>query len=798
MSTPPAVPLFERLPEIYRTRDAEQTPPNQLRAYLAAIEAAFGAVHANIGQLHEDLFIETCDDWVIPYLADLLGASHLKGDPRTLRADVADTIALRRRKGTLGAIERLAVNLTGWACRAVELRENLAWSQHLNHQRPDAGGAPPYAEPGSSQARAGLGAHFHVPRGGTAPIRDPAALALLGTPFDDFAYTPDVKPALGGMRHINLPNLAIFLWRLAAYRLPRVLPIAKGTVDLGAQPAGSARFALRFDLHPLDIPVRLFNTGRPGFLRADTSGGVVSPLTEADAVPGPMLDARITSEAPAGHPEAYVAVDFYDPSTSPPSGFDLSDVGLHLFMPQTLVPLLTPAPPQTEWRWRFRGDNLCAWETGLRRALRSGEIVVDPDIGRVLIGLDTAAQASELIADEGGNPVSRMFASFTYAAAGPVGAHPVPRAVAAPETGVEVRRVGDVAGGITLQAALDGLDTAAAPVLIEIHDSLVHRVDLSALAGTGIDGTVSLRLAHALTIRAAGEHRPIVLLAQPLSLRPVSAAAATPFDPQVRLEGLYLAPDAAAPFPAGAALIDRAAVARLETIGCTLAPGGHSLRDGSRAPMQPALKLANDYGFTAAADIDAFAPTPDIVIQRSITGTLAIDDRYRLDIEDSIVDAGLGLRDAPSGLYAIAAATDAATAWGAGLAFDGLTCFGPVRVASAGGFGGIFTQRVEVLDNQHGCIKWSAFSGDADRLPPNHFCVTAIDARIVFTSERCNDPGYAQLARETDRRVRELGPDDDAMGAFGFLLEAHKWTNLQVRLRELMPVGVRPLVVPVT
>ena len=82
----------------------------------------------------------------IPYLADLLGTTHLKGEPRTLRADVADTIALRRRKGTLGAIERLAVNLTGWACRCVELRENLAWSQHLNHQRPDAGGVPPYGD----------------------------------------------------------------------------------------------------------------------------------------------------------------------------------------------------------------------------------------------------------------------------------------------------------------------------------------------------------------------------------------------------------------------------------------------------------------------------------------------------------------------------------------------------------------------------------------------------------------------------------------------------------------------------
>ena len=161
--TVPRVPLFDRLPEIYRVRDAEQSPPDQLRAYLAAVERAFGALHDNIGQLYDDLFIDTCDDWVIPYIADLLGTTHLKGEARTLRADVADTIALRRRKGTLGAIERLAVNLTGWACRAVELRENLSWRQHLNHQRPDAGGVPPYQEASTSFPRDFSSAVRHPP-----------------------------------------------------------------------------------------------------------------------------------------------------------------------------------------------------------------------------------------------------------------------------------------------------------------------------------------------------------------------------------------------------------------------------------------------------------------------------------------------------------------------------------------------------------------------------------------------------------------------------------------------------------
>ncbi|MFZ1482244.1 MAG: hypothetical protein WAT25_15905, partial [Paracoccaceae bacterium] len=102
MTEAPRVPLYDRLPEIYRIRDAAETPPGMLAAYLRGAEAVLGAVQENIEALHDDLFVETCDDWVVPYIADLLGTTHLKGDPWTLRADVADTIALRRRKGTLG------------------------------------------------------------------------------------------------------------------------------------------------------------------------------------------------------------------------------------------------------------------------------------------------------------------------------------------------------------------------------------------------------------------------------------------------------------------------------------------------------------------------------------------------------------------------------------------------------------------------------------------------------------------------------------------------------------------------
>jgi hypothetical protein len=60
------------------------------------------------------------------------------------------------------------------------------------------------------------------------------------------------------------------------------------------------------------------------------------------------------------------------------------------------------------------------------------------------------------------------------------------------------------------------------------------------------------------------------------------------------------------------------------------------------------------------------------------------------------------------------------------------------------------------------------------------------------------DPAYAQLTRTTDVRIRERGPGDDEMGAWNALREAHRWRNLQVRYGEFMPLGIRPVLIPVT
>jgi hypothetical protein len=248
------------------------------------------------------------------------------------------------------------------------------------------------------------------------------------------------------------------------------------------------------------------------------------------------------------------------------------------------------------------------------------------------------------------------------------------------------------------------------------------------------------------------------------------------------------------------ALIERAAVARLELADCTLDPGGHRLRNGNRAPLAgPALRLEVHYGFAAGSTAeDDFEPTPDVLVQRCATGPLLLDDAYLLTIADSIVDAGGGVVEDSTARFALGAATSTATAWACPLDLRGATFFGRTRIEEARGFGGIFVHALEVHNNQTGCLKFCYFADETNRLPPNHGCVHGDEARLVFTSEWHGDPGYGQLRSAADSRIRERGPNDDAMGATGFLLEAHKWANLSIRLREFMPIGVRPLLIPVT
>ncbi|MCB1054648.1 MAG: hypothetical protein KDD11_03955, partial [Acidobacteria bacterium] len=187
--------LYELLPAVYRLRDAEQGYP--LRDLVALLAREARVVEGDLHQLYDDQFIETAQEWVVPYLGDLIGVRPLPATGASRRAEVAHTIGYRRRKGTAAVLEQLARDVTGWpAARVVEYFELLATTQHLNHLRP------------------------HNLR--TPDLRDAGSLELLGGgagtgPFDGTAHTGEVRRIAPGRGHFNIKNVGLWLWRLGAY-----------------------------------------------------------------------------------------------------------------------------------------------------------------------------------------------------------------------------------------------------------------------------------------------------------------------------------------------------------------------------------------------------------------------------------------------------------------------------------------------------------------------------------------------------------------------------------------------------
>jgi hypothetical protein len=189
--------LFELLPAVHRIRDRERGDP--LRALLGVIQSEVSLLEDNIGQLYDDAFIETCAEWVVPYLGDLLGVRPLVpiDDPAfTQRGYVANTLGYRRRKGTMSVLQQLARDLTGWPAVVVEFFEHVVTSQHVNHPRPLAAA--------------------------TADLRDGYALQYVDSPFESVTHTADVRHIDVGRGRYNIPNVGLFLWRLQSYPLAGV------------------------------------------------------------------------------------------------------------------------------------------------------------------------------------------------------------------------------------------------------------------------------------------------------------------------------------------------------------------------------------------------------------------------------------------------------------------------------------------------------------------------------------------------------------------------------------------------
>jgi len=251
--------IYSLLPAIHRTRDAAAGGP--LQALIGVIAEQVGVLEQDLTNLYADQFIETCAPWVIPYIGDLIGWNGLfENIPNgaRARAEVANTIGYRRRKGTVIALEQAGHDVTGRAVYIVEYFRRLAVNQSFRHLR------------------------LHHPS--FVNLRHGAAFTRLGGPFETFSRTIDVRripprtrtpnipdnaaldTALHGEGRSNIPDIGAWVWRWIAF------PVT----GQSATPVDARRFLAS----PLGNDMKLFNASplRASFQSLTTRADVPQPI----------------------------------------------------------------------------------------------------------------------------------------------------------------------------------------------------------------------------------------------------------------------------------------------------------------------------------------------------------------------------------------------------------------------------------------------------------------------------------------------------------------------------------------
>lgn len=234
--------LWKLIPAIYRSLDSDTFGQNgPLREMVNRIGAQAAVVRRSIDRLWEDQSIETCDDWVIPYIADLLATNLVASlDARGQRLDVAKTIYYRRRKGTLGILEEIAHDITGWDARVVEFFRRLGRTRH--NFDPPIGLPAETDDPKGNRtlqlAEGIIGQWTGTPMGGWADLRNAYGAVQAQSPFgiyrvsrppsafDEYFHTADFRKGQGRSGWYNITKLGVFLWRLKSFPVDFTTPVA--------------------------------------------------------------------------------------------------------------------------------------------------------------------------------------------------------------------------------------------------------------------------------------------------------------------------------------------------------------------------------------------------------------------------------------------------------------------------------------------------------------------------------------------------------------------------------------------
>ncbi len=729
--------LYRLLPEYLRFRDVGEGEP--LRALFRVLAGEFQRLSNNMDALYDDWFIETCADWVVPYIGELVGVRGLDrpgGYHRSERSLVGNALRNRRRKGVPTVLGEAASEATGWPILAVPAIPHLATTQTMAHPEPR--------------------------RRMTVSLRDAPALALLGTPFDTLAHTASVT---AGRERWNLPGVGLFRWRLQSYPVERA---ALAPVSSNIAPAGCYAF------HPFGIDSPLFN--RPG------TGEAPSPLPSPAAFPGPLTRRQLQSETAlqwAGRAEPFTIFVLLAGQAEPvvvgPSDVVAADLSTWRRPAAPPAPQAPPAAP--------------APSSGGQPPLR---VAVDPELGRLALasGID-AAEVAEVRAsycygfgaDLGGGPYARPERTFERPSPGAniwqaevaiafASAAYANDAASAPQAATPAR-FGSLDAALAAWPA--GMDGA-----IRILDNSTYEVTKAiSLATSG--GDRKPPQPRRLSIAAAQGARPCLrgdLAVSGPARRPAQPAAA-PAGQRLRgaaeldLSGLWI--------DGGIVLSGEVNVLRI--VHTTLRPKAPA---GAAAAAPPAsVRLA-----TAADPPSAL----EVQIAECIVGPLQLPAALlALEVLDSIVDGGAG----GAAIHGYGAERLGPTA-----VLARATIFGEVRLRQLVlAQDVLFTAPVFVERCQQGEVRFSYLPAGS-RTPRCVHCLSEADGgaplRPVFTATAYGAPGYAQLDGLTPPAIRTGSERGSEIGVFESLDQAARSTVLGGVVADYLRWGMYTEIVDVT
>lgn len=723
--------LYDLLPAIYGIRDADQGYP--LRALLRVMAEQVNVVEDDMAQLYENWFIETCEDWVVPYIGDLVGYQvvHEAGEPSDViaprdrqrekilipRRDVANTIRYRRRKGTLALLELLAQDAAGWPARAVEFYTLLGWTQHLNHVR--------------------------CTRGRTADVRNGGALDWLDSPFNTIAHTVDVRRTIShrAQGRYNIPSVSLFVWRLQSY--PVTDTPAYCLEEEGPQ-------CYTFSVLGNDTP--LYNHPEPE----------TEPTHIADALNLPTPIRRRAFEDRIlvhGHIERTQASEkYYGPSVTI-SAPDWPRKGAPQPVPRESV---VPAD-LTDWHYRAPRN----------------VVALDPVLGRIVFPV-------------GQLPKQGVVVSYQYAFSANIGGGEYDRPLSQP-TKAKIYRVGKGKDtrfdADTIQKALDVWMGEKPPsAIIEICDSSVYTENL-AIAFCKNPHT-------SLEIRAANHARPIIRLLDYMADRPDAFTISGAHGSRVTLDGLLITGrsiQVTGPEPnsTDGDAADTGDLCDLTIRHCTLVPGwGLHCDCEPKRSNEPSLELINtraqvriEHSIIGSIEVVADEVTSDplqIRISDSIVDATSADRLALSAANLPLAYAALTVvRCTVIGQIQTHAIELAENCLFKGVMRVGRRQHGCVRFCYITP-GSRTPRRYECQPDlvEHAAAAEADKQRERMRVEPQ------------FNSLRYGTPTYCQLALTGADEIARGADDEAEMGAFHDLYQPQRAANLRARLDEYTPAGM--------